>query len=1338
MSSDFAPSQAEIALTNKIFEKCDPKKLGIITGDTAVGVFNGTKLSPTVLGEVWAAADSENNGFLTRKGVSIALRLMGHAQRGEPLSEALLSKPGLPPNIEGFSLPILQQHTGSSAGRAKSPPPVVSSVPPLTPQDKAKFMKIFYGCNPVNGILKGEKASEVFVKSKLPVDKLSQIWNLADTKNRGSLDATDFCIAMYLIQATMSGQLSFVPTSLPPGLYDQASGKFDAVASHSTGGSLQPSPSTSRFPVGPIQPQYTGGLQAQLTGRGPAPIIPPRPAAVPGPSTFNQPTPFGTPPAPPWDITPAEKATSDRFFEGLDTTKKGYIEADAAVPFMMQSNLPEEVLAQIWDLSDLNKEGRLTKDGFAVAFHLIQSKLAGKALPATLPSSLVPPSLRGNVPPASLPQQEIQDLLWDDSPPPSTTATTQPTRQPLQPQRTGTLNATPLQSHTTGSYQPPIQPQGTGPQLSHSPPIFSQTTGGPTRFTAPSFVPAPDPFASSGSHDFLSDDEPSAPAPPLEDKSAEIGNLHNQFNSTNRSLGTVTNERKETEQRLAEQATELSNLQSQLTAAKTAYETETKLLAALRERYANQNADINKTRQELITAESDVSALRLEKNEVQNALLRDKEEVRELQRKMAAAGAEIETVKAEIEKSRKDAKLQKGLLAIARKQLATREAEKVKVENERSDAEAELVEAVKEVNEAEAELAEETGAAMPTEVSTNGQDIFTPSSPDILAAAIAQPLPDTPGGSAFGSPSLRSSSVRNTNPFERRTTASPPPSQFPFMSFGTPADPPVPTQPMDDSNVQVNLDDPFGLGNSHVEEPQPMEGGTESGADNDRAMSPSSVAEADDLFVTPLASVAAMHESPKGPARTFTPLDAAASQFPPIPGAFSAGPDLGAHTVAADEDSSDEDDGPEEAIAASKQQPQPFGAPSPAPVEVSKKSSTGSSFDDVFGVSSETSASIISMPSTITPNQTGNDASKSPFQTSLLAGNNPLSVSTPTDKSADQQSDPIAGKNAFDEAMGVIPSSQTATNDTFGFDSAFEDDFDFAAVKVDSNAPPFPTPFPAPVPQSAPTTNGALNPFPPAPTSSGDAFHVNVGFDNAFSVDTFSPPAPGPPATQASGPGQEQTKPFSFDTAFGTTTTARPGITESETKGAALHPTLDGVPLFGGDRTSKADALFEAFGSGPVPQMTNKPSSPVPPVQFPRPSYSPPPQQSASSPPLGSNGSVHSHHEPPSNKLTPPKPRPTTADKLKEKEHTTRTSRLSIRLPFGKKKKSHDTQNPPPIPSRSSHLTPPQEHGSTENDDLDVVKQLTAMGFSRDQAVAALERSSYDFQRALNSLVGSV
>jgi len=80
--------------------------------------------------------------------------------------------------------------------------------------------------------------------------------------------------------------------------------------------------------------------------------------------------------------------------------------------------------------------------------------------------------------------------------------------------------------------------------------------------------------------------------------------------------------------------------------------------------------------------------------------------------------------------------------------------------------------------------------------------------------------------------------------------------------------------------------------------------------------------------------------------------------------------------------------------------------------------------------------------------------------------------------------------------------------------------------------------------------------------------------------------------------------------------------------------------------------------------------------------------------------------------------------------------RTQIRLPFGKKKKSLEAKAPP-IPSRTPHLSPPLEN-ATESEDVDAVKQLTAMGFTREEAVTALERSSYDFQRALNSLVGSM
>jgi epidermal growth factor receptor substrate 15 len=90
--STFSPTPGETALTSQIFTLADPQNLGIVTGDAAVKVLSGANLSHAVLGEVWGIADKDNNGFLTRKGVAIALRLIGHAQKGEPVAESLLDK----------------------------------------------------------------------------------------------------------------------------------------------------------------------------------------------------------------------------------------------------------------------------------------------------------------------------------------------------------------------------------------------------------------------------------------------------------------------------------------------------------------------------------------------------------------------------------------------------------------------------------------------------------------------------------------------------------------------------------------------------------------------------------------------------------------------------------------------------------------------------------------------------------------------------------------------------------------------------------------------------------------------------------------------------------------------------------------------------------------------------------------------------------------------------------------------------------------------------------------------------------------------------------------------
>jgi epidermal growth factor receptor substrate 15 len=168
---------------------------------------------------------------------------------------------------------------------------------------------------------------------------------LADTHKRGALDSTDFSVAMYLIQACMSGQLSFVPTSLPPGLYEQAAGKpLESVIAHSTGGSTGISPMVGSFNR-PIQPQYTGQpLQPQSTGqRFAPPALPSRPAA--STNAFMQPQFTGQPQ---WDVTAAEKANSDQHFDTLDTSRRGFVEGDVVVPFMLQSQLSEDILARIW------------------------------------------------------------------------------------------------------------------------------------------------------------------------------------------------------------------------------------------------------------------------------------------------------------------------------------------------------------------------------------------------------------------------------------------------------------------------------------------------------------------------------------------------------------------------------------------------------------------------------------------------------------------------------------------------------------------------------------------------------------------------------------------------------------------------------------------------------------------------------------------------------------------------------------------------------------------------------------------------------------------------------
>lgn len=81
----------------------------------------------------------------------------------------------------------------------------------------------------------------------------------------------------------------------------------------------------------------------------------------------------------------------DAIFNRLNPVD-GKISGAAAKSEMVKSKLPNTVLGKIWKMSDIDKDGQLDMDEFALAMHLVNVKLEGHEIPAELPDHLIPPS----------------------------------------------------------------------------------------------------------------------------------------------------------------------------------------------------------------------------------------------------------------------------------------------------------------------------------------------------------------------------------------------------------------------------------------------------------------------------------------------------------------------------------------------------------------------------------------------------------------------------------------------------------------------------------------------------------------------------------------------------------------------------------------------------------------------------------------------------------------------------------------------------------------------------------------------------------------------------------
>uniref|UniRef100_A0A3Q2Z6E8 Intersectin 2b n=1 Tax=Hippocampus comes TaxID=109280 RepID=A0A3Q2Z6E8_HIPCM len=79
-----------------------------------------------------------------------------------------------------------------------------------------------------------------------------------------------------------------------------------------------------------------------------------------------------------------ERVKHDLKFDTL-APSMGYVSGEQARKFFLQSGLPASVLAEIWALADMNKDGKMDKLEFSIAMKLVKLKLQGTPLPAALP-----------------------------------------------------------------------------------------------------------------------------------------------------------------------------------------------------------------------------------------------------------------------------------------------------------------------------------------------------------------------------------------------------------------------------------------------------------------------------------------------------------------------------------------------------------------------------------------------------------------------------------------------------------------------------------------------------------------------------------------------------------------------------------------------------------------------------------------------------------------------------------------------------------------------------------------------------------------------------------------
>ncbi|PZC76221.1 hypothetical protein B5X24_HaOG204901 [Helicoverpa armigera] len=270
----------------------DPNGAGTIQALDAARFLKKSRLSDVVLSKIWDLSDPTGKGYLDKAGLFVALKLVALAQAGKDINMSNIHSEAPPPKVgELPKVPPMSAPPGRPA--APSPAPLLPlSDWSMKPAERDKYSQLFDSLQPNNGLIAGNKVKGMLMESKLPIETLGKIWDLADQDKDGMLDRHEFMVAMHLVYKALEKHAPPTQTAPP----------------------MPPMPSISPSP-----------LSSSLLNSTPAPVA------------------SGT-----WVVTDAEKAAFDAQFAAADTDRDGYVSGNEIKHMFLDSGLPQQTLAHIW------------------------------------------------------------------------------------------------------------------------------------------------------------------------------------------------------------------------------------------------------------------------------------------------------------------------------------------------------------------------------------------------------------------------------------------------------------------------------------------------------------------------------------------------------------------------------------------------------------------------------------------------------------------------------------------------------------------------------------------------------------------------------------------------------------------------------------------------------------------------------------------------------------------------------------------------------------------------------------------------------------------------------